>query len=231
MESKIYSNEKYIENNPLYHVSDSLWKAKHILQMLKKHQLEIHSVCEVGCGAGEILRQLQLNLPNEVEFTGYDINPYAIELSKQRVNSKLSFCCEDILLKNTELFDLLLCIDVFEHVDNYLGFLQRLRHKAKFKIFHIPLDISVQTVLRRKPITDFRTRLGHLHYFTKETALSTLSDTGYEIIDYFYTSAALEFEKTLTVKLAKFPIKIMSMINQDLSERIFGAYALLVLAN
>ena len=79
-----------------------------------------------------------------------------------------------------------MAIDVFEHVEDYFGFLRKLREKAEYKIFHIPLDLSVQTVLRSSPIIKGRKSVGHIHYFTKETALETLKDTGYEIIDYFY---------------------------------------------
>jgi len=32
----------------------------------------------------------------------------------------------------------------------------------------------------------------HLHYFSKETALRTLEDAGYEVLDYFYTPRSVE---------------------------------------
>ncbi|MDX9745689.1 MAG: hypothetical protein WCX84_00020 [Syntrophales bacterium] len=89
-------------------------------------------------------------------------------------------------------FDIVMAIDVFEHVEDCFGFLRKLKEKAEYKIFHIPLDLSVQTVLRSFPIIHGRKSVGHIHYFTKETALETLKDTGYLIIDYFYTGGSLE---------------------------------------
>jgi hypothetical protein len=74
-------------------------------------------------------------------------------------------------------FDIVMAIDVFEHVEDYFGFLRKLRGKAEYKIFHIPLELSVQSVLRSSIIIEGRKSVGHIHYFTKETALETLKDT------------------------------------------------------
>jgi hypothetical protein len=74
-------------------------------------------------------------------------------------------------------------MDVFEHVDDYLGFLKLCKGRAKNTMFHIPLDISAQAVLRNQLI-DSRNSVGHLHHFIKDTAIATLVDSGYEIVDY-----------------------------------------------
>jgi len=230
MGENIYLTGEYIARNPLYHIEDSPWKAGQVLKMLNKHNLEIATMCEVGCGAGEILRQLQLLMPEEVVFDGYDISPQAFRLSEQRANDRLRFFCEDFLSKTINPFDVLLCIDVFEHVEDCIGFLRNLREKAKYKLFHIPLDMSVQTVLRCAPIVQSRRTVGHLHYFMKETALLTLQDAGYDIMDYFYTPGGIDRGTTLKSKLAKLPRLVFSLINQDLTVRILGGYSLLVLA-
>lgn len=52
------------------------------------------------------------------------------------------------MLQETDVsWDLVLVLDVFEHVDDYLGFLRGLSRIARNIIFHIPLDISVMRVL------------------------------------------------------------------------------------
>src|SRR4051794_23494438 len=112
----IYTDGEYLQKNPQYHVEDSPWKAKQILKMLAKQQLHPQTVCEIGCGAGEVLRQLQLQLPSETRFFGYEISPQGIELCRARQNERLQFFNEDLLASKVEPFDLLLCIDVFEHV-------------------------------------------------------------------------------------------------------------------
>ena len=226
----IYQTGAYLERNPTYHVEDSAWKADQILAMIKKHDLQPRSVCEVGCGAGEILKQLQEKLPANVQFYGYEISPQAFALCQQRENDRLRFFCRDLLTEPATSFDLLLCLDVFEHVEDYYGFLRGLREKARHKIFHIPLDLSVQWLWRTTPIMREREQAGHLHYFTKEIALATLQDAGYEVIDWFYTPGAIANPRSLKAKLASLPRRILSVVNQDLVVRILGGYSLLVLA-
>jgi hypothetical protein len=72
--------------------------------------------------------------------------------------------------------------------------------------------------------------VGHLHHFTKETALAALEDCGYQIIDYFYTGGTVDLpSRTIKTKLAKLPRKLFFKINQDLAVRTVGGYSLMVL--
>jgi cyclopropane fatty-acyl-phospholipid synthase-like methyltransferase len=229
MAESIYQSGEYVEKNPTYHVEDSPWKAQQILKLMRRHQLEARTVCEIGCGAGEILRQLQTHLPLTTEFYGYEISPQGFALCAERAGERLQFFREDLLASRAGPFDLLLCIDVFEHVEDYMGFLRRLRPKARYHIFHIPLDLSAQSVLRASPVMLERALVGHLHYFMKETALATLSDTGYEVMDWFYTPGALNNPRSIKARLASWPRKICSLINQDLTVRLLGGYSLLAL--
>ncbi|MBI5960299.1 MAG: methyltransferase domain-containing protein [Chloroflexi bacterium] len=228
--SELYLSGEYIEKNPTLHVEDSAWKTKHIVQMLQKHHLSPMTLCEIGCGAGEILRLLQLQLPPETQLYGYEISRQAYELCKTRENDRLHFFCEDLLVHTIDIpYDLVLCMDVIEHVEDYMGFVRQLRSKGTYKLFHIPLEISVQTVLRASPILKGRHQYGHLHYFTRDTALATLQDTGYEIVDWFYTPVNLDLAKTVKAKLAKLPRRLFSRLNFDLTTRILGGYSLMVL--
>jgi 2-polyprenyl-3-methyl-5-hydroxy-6-metoxy-1,4-benzoquinol methylase len=220
-------DSEYFKNNPTWHVEDSPWKAKQIIKILKQNHIEAQSFVEVGCGAGEILKQLYLHMPSNVSFTGYDISLDAVSLAKHRENDRLKFSHENLLDIDIK-YDMLLMIDVLEHIDDYLGFLRMFKTKAKNSIFHIPLDISAQTILRNK-LMSVRKSVGHLHYFMKETAIATLLDTGYEIIDYFYTAGSLDMPKTLQQKIAYLPRKITFNINQDLAANLFGGFSLLVL--
>ena len=121
-------------------------------------------------------------------------------------------------------------MDVFEHIEDYLGFLKACKPKAELTIFHIPLDISVEGVLRNRLIFG-RKRGGHLHYFDKNTAIATLEDTGYTIIDASYTAGLIELpSKSIKSKLAYFPRKLLFKINKDIAARLFGGFSLLVLA-
>jgi Methyltransferase domain len=226
----IYQTGEYVEKNPTYHVEDSAWKAGQVLKMIEKNNLRSQSICEIGCGAGEILRQLQSRLAQDTEFYGYEISPQAFALCRERDNDHLHFFCQDLLRTDAGPFDLALCLDVFEHVEDYLDFLRELRPKATQHIFHIPLDLSVQSVWRGRPLLRVREQVGHLHYFTRETALETLRDAGYEVIDWFYTPGAIANPRSVKAKLASWPRRLLFAMNQDLVVRILGGYSLLVLA-
>ena len=230
MTEKIYTEDncEYLKNNLTWHVEDSPWKANQIIKMLNRNSISPKSVAEVGCGAGEILNQLHMSMSNDVSFTGYDISSDAIKLASSREKERLEFKHENFLETNAS-FDLLLMIDVFEHVDDYLGFLRLCKSKAKNTIFHIPLDLSAQAVLRNK-LMDGRSSCGHLHYFMKETALATLADSGYDIVDFFYTAVSLDLpSKTLKSKIAVLPRKILFKANEDIAAKLLGGFSLLVL--
>ncbi|MBK6523379.1 MAG: hypothetical protein IPG08_14280 [Sphingobacteriaceae bacterium] len=55
----IYNNQNYLSNNPLWHQEDSAFKAGLIHSILEENKIAYASVCEVGCGTGEILVQLK----------------------------------------------------------------------------------------------------------------------------------------------------------------------------
>lgn len=227
-----YTKGEYLAKHPEWHTEDAAWKASNILKMLGKNGLHPTSVIEIGCGAGEILKKMQDQLPATVNFEGYEVSPQAFEMTASRKNEKLNFFLQDISeIKGSRSYDLSLMIDVFEHVHDYYGFLEKAREKAKHIIFHIPLDLSVQSVWRGYPLLRKRKNSGHIHYFTKDTALASLKDSGYEIVDWFYTGSYIDLPtKTLKSKIAKIPRQILFALNPDFGVRVLGGYSLMVLA-
>jgi len=224
----IYTNGTYLENNLNWHVEDSPWKASQIYEILSKNEIVPETIGEIGCGAGEILRQLSLKLPS-TNFYGYEISPQAYNLCKTREAEKIEYRFRDLLSEDI-CFDVLLCIDVFEHVDDYIGFVKALKSKAKLKVFHIPLDISVLSVLREGMLTA-RNTVGHLHYFTPSTAIATLTYAGYDIVDSFYTTSFKDLpSKTIKAKAARLPRKILYAISPELMIKFMGGCSLIVLA-
>ncbi len=186
-----YLEGDYLRKVPDWHAGDSPWKAMKVLDMLNRHGISPRSLCDVGCGAGEILIELRKKLAADVRLVGYDISPQAIDICKSKEGGNLRFEQCDFVKSSSEAYDVALLLDVFEHVPDYLGFLEALRGRAHWFVFHVPLDISVEVVARRSNhMMYMRKRYGHLHYFTKETALATLADAGYTVVDYFFTADA-----------------------------------------
>ena len=82
--TQIYKDGTYLEKNPSWHMEESAWKAKQIRKIIEKNSLNPNKICEIGCGAGEILNQLSL-VYDDKEFYGYEISPQAYELCKKRL--------------------------------------------------------------------------------------------------------------------------------------------------
>lgn len=230
LDQNIYVDGVYLQKNPLWHIDESPFKVRQILRMMKKHGIDPKTIGEAGCGAGEVLNLLQKALGPTCRFKGYDISPHALAMCEGRANDRLHFELADISQDEGAFFDLMLILDVFEHVEDYFGFLKGIRSKSDLKIFHIPLDLSVQAVLRRRGLLTRRENFGHIQYFTKETALQTLKDVGYDIVDYFFTPRCIELGDQMAQKMARLPRRVCFAIHPDLTVRVLGGYSLLVLA-
>jgi cyclopropane fatty-acyl-phospholipid synthase-like methyltransferase len=224
-----YLNGEYLQKNPSFHVEDSPWKAAQILRMLEMKSLRPRKVAEVGSGAGEILVQLSQRLP-ETYFDGYEISPQGFELAQTRQSERIRFFNCDLLKEGEGDYDLILCIDVFEHIEDYFTFLRRLRGKGRAFLFHIPLDMNAQMVVRGEPITRVRNEVGHLHYFSKETALATLEDCGYKVESWFFTASGADRPKSAMAKLLKVPRRVGFSLAPEWTVRLLGGYSLLVYA-
>jgi hypothetical protein len=220
-------NGEYFKKNPTWHVEYSPWKAANIYEFIERRGLHPRTICEVGCGAGEVLRQLQLKMDADCSFSGYDIAPPAIEMAKARENERLQFHLADFGAVDTPAVDLLLVLEVVDHIEDYFGFLRMLKGRAEWKLFSFSLDISVQSALRDGAFKQRRDVHSHLHHFSKETALSVLEYAGYEVVDYFYPP---NLAISRLAKIAK-PIRTLFFrLAPDLAVRLFGGYSLLVLA-
>lgn len=226
----IYQSEVYADLNPSWHEEDSLWKARQVEAILRKNAVALDTACEVGCGTGEILFNLAKAYP-AARFHGYEISPHAYQRAKYKQTDKVTFSFGDFIEEGASDYDLLVIADVIEHVEDYVSFIQALRGKSRYKVFHIPLDLSVQSLLRGWPITKLRENVGHLHYFFKDTALATLTDCGYRIIDHTYTASRLELpNQALSSRLMRLPRRLCFSLHPDLTVRVLGGYSLLVLA-
>ena len=227
----LYTSGNYLELVPTWHVEESAGKAREILRLLDHAHLAPHAIGDIGCGAGEVLRQLQLYLPRDCELTGYDISPQAIALAHSRENQHLRFTLGDLLAEPSAHYDLLLALDVVEHLEDYFAFLRALRTHADYTIFFFPLELSVQTVIRPHGLLHTRDAYGHLHHFTKELALRTLADCGYTVLDAVYTAEALDLPTRLIGRNLIKPLrKLLFRLNHDFAVRLLGGYRLLVLA-
>jgi len=228
--SAVYKDGRYLARHPCWHTEHSVWKAEQVVRMIRRADLHPKTMCEVGCGAGELLRKIQSCLESDCQLIGLDISPQAIELCKSRTNENLRFRLIENEDEIPDHLDLLISVDVIEHIEDYLGHLRCLRSKAAYKIFHVPLDVSVQSVLRTQGLMSRRDDHSHLHYFTKDTFLRSLTDLGYEVRDIVYTKRSVEIGSGFTQSMMALARRAAFRLNEDAAARVFGGFSLAVLA-
>jgi SAM-dependent methyltransferase len=228
MTSNQYKDGQYLQKTGgTWHREDSPFKAGEVLRMLDRSGLRPKTICEVGCGAGGILAELRKSLPAETELVGYEISPQAHELSKPSAGGNLSFLLADPF-EDVATFDLVLVMDVIEHVEDTFAFLRKCRRKGAHKLYHIPLDVTCLSAIRDSPLTSWR-QLGHLHCFSVGTALEALRYTDHRILDHFLTASALAARGGLKRKIANAGRLLLGKLSRKLSQRIWGGYSLMVL--
>lgn len=229
--NEMYTSLGYLNNNPDWGISDSGWKANDISTLLVNNQIEPGSITEIGCGAGSILKCLSEKYTSTV-FKGYDISPHAIEKANAFKSERIYFFNSDFPEKTAAPADVVLVIDVLEHVDNFYDMLRHIKKLGKNFIFHIPLDLSCRMILKPHILLQQRKSVGHIHYFSKEMVEWMLEDTGYTMIDWFYTKPVVDENKAVSFKrkVKKFLRNTSFSMNKDLSAKLWGSYSMMILA-
>lgn len=227
---KKYTSADYLSRNPSWDIEDSPWKARKVHEILSPAAPNPKSICDVGCGAGGVLAGLRSFYPDS-ELVGFDIAPDASKFWAQHDSKNINFHLGNFLEKEQPSYEVLLLLDVLEHLENPFEFAARIRDRAQLFVFHIPLDLSALSVIREQPLLLGREKVGHIHYFTKEIALCFLRECEYEILEWRYTGASLSGpSRTWKTRLASFPRRLAYAVHKDFGVRFFGGETLMVLA-
>lgn len=222
-----YLNGDYAQKNPDWDSADAKWKAAKLYGLLAAHNCKPKSIVEIGCGSGAVLVALRPFFP-DASFAGFDIAP---EVCRFWHEPGIRFELADYLAQDEPSSDLVLLIDVLEHVGNPWEFLARLRARSNLVAIHFPLDLSALSVLREQPLLRVRDRVGHLHFFTRGLAHSLLYESGFEIIESRYTGASLDApQRSFRTKVAGLLRRLVYALNRDLGVRLLGGETLMVLA-
>jgi SAM-dependent methyltransferase len=231
MRDNRYTDGSYLAHNPGWGVEDAPYKVSFIRRLMEKNNINASEVIEIGCGAGGILQMLSQD-KNIRLLKGYDISPQAIALAADLRSEKVHFYNEDILARDDYHTDLLLVIDVIEHVDDFYKMLNTIRYRSDHFIFHIPLDLCCRTVLKPHVLLQQRQSVGHIHYFTRDMVEWILQDTGYQIVDWMYTGSMSDrgLDKTFKGGVKKILRRISYFLNKDLSVKLWGGYSMMILA-
>lgn len=224
-----YTAGSYAATNHDWHESDATWKAKQVARMLDSHGLRPESICDIGCGTGGVLDELDSLLDWETKLTGYEVAQEAFKHSPADRITRIELVqgAHDM---DQRTFDLMLCLDVFEHIEDYYGFLRSIRSKAPLVVFHIPIEHAVTTALSPGPILKSAMQVGHIQHFSAAVALEALRYSGYEILDSVHTVPAREFQAQGARQAFGRAVRVAAAsINVDLAARLMTGFSLLVL--
>jgi 2-polyprenyl-3-methyl-5-hydroxy-6-metoxy-1,4-benzoquinol methylase len=139
---KRYQSADYISRNPSWDVEDSPWKARKVRELLDANRIVPKSMVDVGCGAGSVLVQMMSVYP-KAQLTGYDIAPDAERFWASPRAFGIHLVTGDFLESNVPVNDVLLLLDVVEHLLDPFAFLVKLRGRAKHYVFHFPLTFQL----------------------------------------------------------------------------------------
>ncbi|WP_063692255.1 class I SAM-dependent methyltransferase [Bradyrhizobium stylosanthis] len=224
-----YSQDDYAVDNPDWHEDDAPWKAAHIRTILERNNIQWSTLADIGCGTGAIVGILSKNYPQS-RMEGFEVSPYAHDLSRKRASDNLSFSMENAFQSGKQ-FDVTMAIDVVEHVENPFEFLRAMQTMSRWQVTHIPLDMNALAVGRGWVLPEARRALGHIHYFSRDSALSMVAEAGLETIDSFYTAWAIDQSyKTWKKRLAAWPRRLAFRAAPDATVRLVGGWSLMVLS-
>lgn len=162
MDSFVYERIKNAEENDWWYRS----LRKIIFQYIKKyHPITEGRLLDIGCGTGYLLKILERNW----DVYGVDISLRAVEMAKSKGLKKIRLASIENLPFGNNFFDVILVLDVIEHVQNdrlALSEVYRVLKPGGIAIFNTPAfqflwsyhDISAKHV-RRYTATNFSGKL------------------------------------------------------------------------
>jgi SAM-dependent methyltransferase len=198
-----------------------------ILYLLKGKNIKI---LDYGCGAGT----LSLYLASKgYSVTGVDISPKAIELANQSAKyiniSKVNFTELSKFKKNKEKYDLIIAIEVIEHVPNDTKMLLDLHMMLKKRGYLYLTTPSLNAPLYRLGLLkNFDYEVGHLRRYNAISLKTKITSTGFKIHKIYYEEGIIR-NSLYTIKLLgwivrfiKGPLVTFVMILDKTTVKIFG---------
>jgi len=124
MKEKIY--------NMVYEVEGSHWwyrvRRQLVKDLISKYANKTTTILDIGCGPGLLLSELQ---NNGREIFGVDLSPIALEFCKKRGLKNVSLADAGALPFSDNTFDVVLLLDMLEHVQDDSGVLREARRVLK----------------------------------------------------------------------------------------------------
>lgn len=171
---EIYGNyeDKYKTKNPIskFLVSNFIQAFENNLRVVATES--IPSICEVGCGEGELLKTVHSIFPDST-LSACDISETEIAKAKGNCNTiPVNYSvqnAENLQEFGDSLFDLVICCEVLEHLSNpQRGLRELLRISKKYILVSVPNEPvwRILNLTRGKYIRSFGNTPGHFNHWS-----------------------------------------------------------------
>ena len=182
----LYTSEEYISKFPDWHLDRAPGKTSDVLPFVlpivstsKKGEIKI---ADVGAGVGGVLNLIVKGI--EAEHPQIRVLPSAFEISSHAVEvgtelyPNISFIQRSISEQDGP-FDILMFIDVLEHIENPWQILREASMVADYMIIRQPLLENFST-FRHKNYEKQRVTFGHISYFNYYSFLDMATACGWK---------------------------------------------------
>ena len=188
----------------MLHEKDSNWKVSKIIPLVDKFisyiNKDIINLLDVGGGAGLILNMISIYIEKNysIKVNKYllDLSPGMLEVQKKKnLDFKKAFN-EDIRktsLSNKEI-DLILMIDVLEHVPQPMEALEEVKRISKFIIFKVPLENNLISRMRNiihkgKPRKNAIETIGHINVYDINKLKYQIEKHTGSVLNFYFTNS------------------------------------------
>lgn len=171
--------DKYHSKNPINRYLMGRFLSNFQSLLIEAKSANIKTICEIGCGEGELLKIIHHYLPN-AKIYATDIGPSVIKQAKDNTNNiPILFSvqnAEKLNYKNQQ-FDLVICCEVLEHLKNPQLALNEIQRIGKSAILSVPIEPwwRILNFMRFKYISYFGNTPGHLNHWSVKKFKKMLS--------------------------------------------------------
>ena len=166
-----FYEKKHLSWDPMKDVGPAARHTRRIIVDWVK-TLEFVDVIDISCGAGQLLSEIKKNLGKDILF-GTEFTEKAVEINRKK-HIDMNFVTFDLEIDPPlPKRDLVLCIDVLEHINNDQIALEKLRLMTnKYLIIAVPLG---------RVSNSERESLGHLNGYKQNEFRRKLISAGFSI--------------------------------------------------
>ena len=188
MDYKALSRKHFNRQAPYYDTKATTTVSKFPQMCYAFGKKEVHrcrpkALLDLGCGTGEMIRQLREQHPNMI-LCGLDLSPEMIRIAKGKEIPDVNFCVGDaeFLPYADQSFDTVLCMQSFHHYPNPEGVLEEvyrvLRPGGRFLLYDMYVKNRWMRALENRFLLKWL-HMGDVHTYGRAEICRLLEDQGF----------------------------------------------------